>query len=104
MSGIFVAGYGFAFADILRDAKSVIEAEIHSALSIYKSFLCFCVSVVDPSSSAAPDSSKVSPSFYITTNRNYTERRIIAISDLSASHGIFSFYFWNKQLWAFFTE
>ncbi len=39
MSGIFVAGYGSAFADILRDAKSVIEAEIHSALSICMSEL-----------------------------------------------------------------
>ncbi len=37
MSGIFVAGYGFAFADILRDAKSVVKAEIHPALSIYRS-------------------------------------------------------------------
>ena len=34
MSGIFVDGYGFASADILRDAKSVIEAEIQTALSI----------------------------------------------------------------------
>ncbi len=33
MSGIFVAGYGFAFADILRDEKAVVKAEIQSPLS-----------------------------------------------------------------------
>jgi hypothetical protein len=35
VSGIFVDGYGFASADILRDEKSVVKAKIHSALSIY---------------------------------------------------------------------
>jgi hypothetical protein len=34
VSGVFVDGYGFASADILRDEKSVVKAEIHSALSI----------------------------------------------------------------------
>jgi hypothetical protein len=39
VSGIFVAGYGFAFANILRDGTSVVKAEIHCALSILAGFI-----------------------------------------------------------------